>query len=59
MYVCICNAVTEKDIHKAVKQGVSSIEQLSEQTSVSLRCGSCQSRACKVLETALSNSCVN
>lgn len=58
MYVCICNAVTEKDIHKAVKQGISSIDQLSEQTSVSLRCGSCQSRACKVLESALANTSI-
>ncbi len=55
MYVCICNAVTEKDIHRAVKQGVSSLDQLSEVTAVSLRCGSCQKKACQALETALSN----
>ncbi|MBF2058563.1 MAG: (2Fe-2S)-binding protein [Cyanobacterium sp. T60_A2020_053] len=55
MYVCICNAVTEKDIHKAVREGISSLDQLSQATSVSLRCGSCQSRACQVLESALSN----
>ncbi len=56
MYICICNAVTEKDIHKAVKQGVSSLDELSQLTSVSLRCGNCQNRACKALESALSNS---
>jgi bacterioferritin-associated ferredoxin len=56
MYVCICNAVTEKDIHQAVKQGISSLEMLSELTSVSLQCGCCKNHACKVLQEAISNN---
>ena len=53
MYVCICTAITEKDIHKAVGEGVSSIEKLSETTSVSKHCGCCAEHAGKVIEEAL------
>lgn len=56
MYVCVCNAITEKDIHQAVKQGVCTMEMLSETTSVSRQCGCCESHACKVLEKAVSLS---
>lgn len=56
MYICICNAITEKDIEEAVKQGISSMEMLSELTSVSNQCGCCEAHACKVLQKALSIS---
>lgn len=56
MYICICNAITEKDIEEAVKQGISSMEMLSELTSVSRQCGCCEAHACKVLQKALSIS---
>lgn len=55
MYVCICNAITEKDIHKAVEQGISSLEKLSEVTSVSKHCGCCTEHACKILKEAMNN----
>lgn len=55
MYVCICNAVTERDIHQAVQQGISSVEQLSEVTSVSLVCGCCKSYAGQIIEEAMSS----
>ncbi len=61
MYVCICNAITEKDIHKAVEEGISTLEKLSEVTSVSKHCGCCADHASKVLQeviirrTAISN----
>lgn len=53
MYVCICHAVTEKDIHKAVKQGICSMKMLSEAMAVSSQCGSCNAYACQVLQEAL------
>lgn len=52
MYVCICNAVTEKDIHKAVNQGVSSPQMLSELLSIATQCGCCSEHADRVLEEA-------
>lgn len=53
MYVCICHNVTEKDIHKAVKQGVCSMKMLSECMQVSNQCGCCANHAGKVLEEAI------
>ena len=55
MYVCICNAITEKDIHRAVGEGVCSLEKLSETTSISKTCGCCTDHACKVIEKAIAS----
>ena len=55
MYVCICNAITEKDIYKAVGEGMSSLEKLSETTSISKHCGCCTNHASKVIDEALAN----
>jgi bacterioferritin-associated ferredoxin len=53
MYVCICHNITEKDIHQAVKQGVSSLKMLSESMQVSKECGCCADHAAKVLDEAM------
>lgn len=58
MYICICNAITEKDIHQAVKQGISTMEMLSELTSVSRQCGCCKNHAHQILEEAVSQSSI-
>ena len=55
MYVCICKGITERDINKAVEQGISSLEKLSEVTSVSTDCGCCADYACKILQKAMKN----
>lgn len=53
MYVCICNAVTEKDIQRAVKQGVCSMESLSAVVPICTQCGCCADYAGQVLEQAM------
>lgn len=53
MYVCICNAVTDSQIRKAVDDGVRSFKQLSRITGCSSTCGSCQKDAIEVLQQAL------
>jgi bacterioferritin-associated ferredoxin len=52
MYICICQGITEKDIQKAVKQGICTIERLAESTGVSTQCGCCMAHACQTLEEA-------
>ncbi|MCA6588332.1 MAG: (2Fe-2S)-binding protein [Pseudanabaena sp. M090S1SP1A06QC] len=49
MYICVCHAVTEKDIKKAVRKGVSSISRLSELTMLGTQCGCCTEYANQVL----------
>jgi bacterioferritin-associated ferredoxin len=41
MYVCICNAVTERDIGNAVAGGYRSLRELREQLGVGACCGRC------------------
>ena len=41
MYVCICNAVTEKQIRKAIADGAETVAQLRDQLQVTGCCGMC------------------
>ncbi|SMN11773.1 Bacterioferritin-associated ferredoxin [uncultured Candidatus Thioglobus sp.] len=50
MYVCICNAVTDKDINQAIKQGARSLNDLSTQLKVGTCCGRCKDCAKKILD---------
>jgi len=54
MYVCVCNAVTERDIHHAVDNGVQNMTQLARTTGCSSTCGNCQELAEEVLTDAMS-----
>jgi bacterioferritin-associated ferredoxin len=54
MYVCLCNAVTESDIRRAVRdEGVRTLAQLKERTGCSSNCGSCEVMARELLSEAL------
>ena len=41
MYVCVCQAVTERQVREAVNQGISSMRGLREQLGVASECGRC------------------
>ncbi len=41
MYVCICQAVTEKQVRDAVGQGAHSLSALREHLGVASECGKC------------------
>ena len=41
MYICICNAVTEKMIREAVRDGARSVFDLSLRTGCGTQCGTC------------------
>lgn len=53
MFVCICNAVTEKDIGSAVAEGCRSLRELREQLGVGACCGRCCDCARGVLQDTL------
>lgn len=48
MYVCICNAVTDKQIGEAVKSGATTMRDIKHRLAVSSECGKCAgcARAC-------------
>ncbi|MBS7458459.1 (2Fe-2S)-binding protein [Coralloluteibacterium stylophorae] len=52
MYVCICNAITDKDIRRAVEGGCRSMGDLTLRTGCSGTCGSCTGLAEDVLADA-------
>jgi bacterioferritin-associated ferredoxin len=50
MYVCICMAVTEKDIREAAASGLSSATEIMEKTGAGSRCGTCRSTIASMLD---------
>lgn len=56
MYICICNAVTEKQIENAVRNGACRMRDLRTQLGVAADCACCAESARRCLATALENS---
>lgn len=52
MYICVCNAVTERDIGSAVARGCGTLRQLREQLGVGECCGRCAGCARALLKDA-------
>ena len=49
MYVCICNAITEKQVRQAVESGVEDLWGLQRELGVAAGCGACKESASKIL----------
>ncbi len=49
MYVCICKAVTDKQIRRAAASGVDNLYELRESLGVGAGCGTCTSDAQNIL----------
>lgn len=52
MYVCICNAVTDRAIREAAQSGVSTLSELGQRTGCGQCCGSCACLAAEILASA-------
>ena len=52
MYVCICNAVTDRDIGRAAEHGVETYAQLQACTGCGSCCGCCETEARRLLAEA-------
>jgi bacterioferritin-associated ferredoxin len=50
MYVCVCQAVTERQVREAVENGVTSLRGLREQLGVASECGRCARCAHSILK---------
>ena len=53
MYVCVCNAVTDRDIGHAVADGCCSMKELRDRLGVGDCCGRCTGCARDVLHQSL------
>jgi bacterioferritin-associated ferredoxin len=52
MYVCICNAISERKIHQAAAQGARSLDDLQAMLGVATGCGTCAQFALECLDEA-------
>ncbi|MDR2690314.1 MAG: (2Fe-2S)-binding protein [Azoarcus sp.] len=41
MYICICQSITERQIHEAARNGADCLHDLRQQLGVTLGCGRC------------------
>jgi bacterioferritin-associated ferredoxin len=52
LYICICNAVTEKAVRECARNGACSIDELAYELGVGAGCGRCRDCASEVLRDA-------
>lgn len=52
MYVCVCQGVTERQIHEAAQNGASRLRDLRQQLGVTQECGRCATCAHQCLKEA-------
>lgn len=53
MYVCVCNAITEREVRECVDRlGAASVEELTAHLGLGAGCGRCVECACQVLQDA-------
>ena len=53
MYICICKAVTERRIARAVGEGATTLKDLRERTGLGTNCGKCVPQAYQLLRDSL------
>ena len=52
MYICICNAVTERQVRQCAAEGVRCLDQLACCLGVGAGCGRCRESAAEILSEA-------
>lgn len=55
MYVCVCNAITERQVYEAIDAGATTVKALSRQLGVGTQCGACVGCAKECLSKAQSS----
>lgn len=56
MYVCICNAVTDRAIREAAASGARSFDEVRSRTGCADCCGSCEDLAARIFQEALEHA---
>jgi bacterioferritin-associated ferredoxin len=56
MIVCLCHRISDRDIVRAVREGVPDFEALQEDTCIARNCGCCHESALEVFEQAMCES---
>lgn len=56
MYVCLCKAVTDRQIHESISRGASSFAEVRRELGVSTQCGKCCQMAKSIVQTAVNKT---
>ncbi len=56
MFVCLCSAITDRQIEHAVDRGVQDVGQLEELWGVGAGCGTCREFAQALIDTRLAET---
>jgi bacterioferritin-associated ferredoxin len=56
MYICVCNAITDREIRQAVELGATTMLELKRNLGVAGNCGKCIDCARDILRDELSNA---
>lgn len=54
MIVCLCHRLSDRDIERQVAHGVSSFDELQDETCIARNCGCCEEAARECFDAALS-----
>jgi bacterioferritin-associated ferredoxin len=57
MYICICNAISDRHIEAAVNDGARTVEDLQRRLSLGSQCGSCKACAKACLDDMYQQPC--
>ncbi|MEX2523755.1 MAG: (2Fe-2S)-binding protein [Gammaproteobacteria bacterium] len=56
MFVCVCHAITDREIDQAVEDGAVTLDQLKDELDVGTSCGTCAEYIEQRLQERLSHS---
>lgn len=59
MYVCLCNAITDKDVRSAVAAGCQSMRDLCQTLGIAGQCGRCVPHAYELLRESIASHPAN
>ena len=57
MYICICNAITQRQVEESAQAGIRSVDELASSLGVGTGCGRCRECAKDLLREACSALC--
>ena len=56
MYVCICKAVTDRDIRRELRQGAKGLRELAQRLGAATKCGRCRGCIVELIREALAGA---
>jgi len=56
MIVCLCHRISDRDIHRAVRDGVQDFDTLQDETCIARNCGCCHDCAREVFDEACASA---